>query len=50
MQKMVGRKVGMSDSGTRRLYIKHFQSGVECHTVSGSFQHFQGGMSALAVR
>ena len=49
MQKMAGRRVGMSDLGMRRRCIWHFQSGAEYHTVSGSSQHSLDGILAPAT-
>jgi hypothetical protein len=47
---MAGKRVGMSDLSMRRPCIRHFQSGVECHTASESSQHSQDGTFALAER
>lgn len=47
---MAEQRVGMSDLSMRRLCIRHFQFGDECHTVSESSQHFQDGILALAER
>ena len=47
---MADKRVGMSDLSMKRLCIRHFQPGDECHTASESSQHFQDGILALAVR